>query len=120
MADPEPLVIDQVPPIVASVKAGVVEPAHTVGEPPPITAATALTVREVEVVDVPQPLVLLKLMLVIPGPTAVTRPDEFTVAIKLLPVLQVPPILLPLTVYCTVDEHKRKIDQIWSLHLVAH
>ena len=41
VAEPVPLVTDQVPPAVASVKAGVVAPVHTVAEPPVIGAAVA-------------------------------------------------------------------------------
>ena len=49
LAVPVPEDIDQVPPAVASVKAGVVEPAHTEVVPPLIAdmAGSALTVREV-------------------------------------------------------------------------
>ena len=48
LAVPVPGVIDHVPPAVASVKAAVVEPTHTVAAPPAITATVgrALTVRE--------------------------------------------------------------------------
>ena len=47
LAVPVPLVIDQIPPVVASVNAGVVEPTQTAVAPPPIadTAGVALTVR---------------------------------------------------------------------------
>ena len=59
-AVPVPFVIDQVPPKVASVNAGVVEPTHTIGAPPAIatTVGGALTVREALTVVVPQILVI--------------------------------------------------------------
>ena len=59
LAVPVPLVIDQVPAAVASVKAGVVEPAHTEVAPPPIAATVgrALTVREVVAELEQEPLV---------------------------------------------------------------
>ena len=46
VADPVPFVIDQVPPTVASVNAGVVPPTHTEAAPPPIaeTVGTVLMV----------------------------------------------------------------------------
>src|SRR4029077_18174009 len=58
VADPVPFNIDHVPPVVASVNAGVAAPTHTVVAPPPIAATTGapLTVSEVLTVVVPQPL----------------------------------------------------------------
>ena len=57
LAVPVPGVMDQVPPAVASVNAGLVEPAQTVVAPPAIaaTVGNALTVREVieELLQVP-------------------------------------------------------------------
>ena len=58
VAEPVPLVIDHVPPAVASVNAGVDAPAHTLAAPPPIvaTAGTSFTVKEAVTVVVPQSL----------------------------------------------------------------
>ena len=59
LAEPVPLDTDQVPPAVTSVKAGVVEPTHTVGAPLPIaaTAVSPFTVSEALTVVVPQAFV---------------------------------------------------------------
>ena len=48
LAVPVPGVMDHTPVPVASVKAGVVDPAHTVAEPPPMaaTVGSALTVSD--------------------------------------------------------------------------
>ena len=59
LAVPVPLVIDHVPPAVASVKAGVVDPAQTDVAPPARaeTVGSALTVNEVVAVFEQVPLV---------------------------------------------------------------
>ena len=58
LAVPVPGVIDQVPPMVASVKAGVEEPTQTVADPPAMAAmvGSAFIVREVVAVLEQPPL----------------------------------------------------------------
>src|SRR4029079_14666818 len=93
VAEPVPFKIDQVPPAVASVKAGVVAPTHTVDAPPPIAATTGapLTVRAAVTVVVPQP-VTEYLTVTDPAVTPVTTPPEVMVAEPVpLSIDQVPP-----------------------------
>ena len=61
LAEPVPFNIDQVPPPVASVKAGVVEPTHTVAAPPPIAATVGTATIVTLVVAVLEQVPLLKL-----------------------------------------------------------
>ena len=81
LAEPVPFNIDQVPPAVASVKAGVVAPTHTVAAPPPIAATVgkAFTVSDLVTVVVPQP-VTEYLTVTVPAVTPVAIPPAFMVA----------------------------------------
>ena len=71
VALPVPLVIDQVPPPVALVNAGVVAPTQTLAAPPPIAAGDGLTVNEPALVAVP-PAVVTCTVPVVPPPITAT------------------------------------------------
>ena len=94
VAVPVPFVIDQVPPAVASVKAGVFALAHTVVAPPPIAATTgnAFTVNEVVAVFVQVPLLKVYTTVTVPGVNPVTTPPAVMLAVPVPFVIdQVPP-----------------------------
>ena len=83
LAVPVPLVIDHVPPAVASVKAGVVDPTHTEVVPPPIadTVGRAFTVREVVAELEQEPLVTVYTTETVPGVRPVTTPPVVMLAV---------------------------------------
>ena len=94
LAVPVPFVIDQVPPAVASVKAGVSVLTHTVVAPPPIAATTgnAFTVNEVVAVFVQVPLLKVYTTVTVPGVNPVTTPAAVMLAEPVPFVIdQVPP-----------------------------
>src|SRR5579862_9935543 len=93
VAEPVPLIIDQVPPATASVKAAVVEPTQTDDAPLAIAAGATfgLTVRGVETVFPEHPVVVYSTVTV-PALTPVTTPVCAMVAVPVpLIIDQVPP-----------------------------
>ena len=83
LAVPVPAVIDQVPPVVPSVNAGVVDPAHTFVTPPAIaaTAGSALTVREVVAELLHVPLLTVYTTVTDPDVRPVTTPPVVMLAV---------------------------------------
>ena len=93
VAEPVPFVIDQVPPPVAFVNAGVVLPTHTVADPPPMAAGNGLTVKVAADVAEP-PDVVTCTVPVVPVPTVTVT----VVAVVPVIVAAVPPMVTAVVV----------------------
>jgi hypothetical protein len=93
-AVPVPFVIDQVPPAVASVKAGVLVLTHTDIAPLPIAATTgnAFIVNDFVALFVQVPLLIVYTTVAVPGVNPVTTPPAVILAVPVPFVIdQVPP-----------------------------
>jgi hypothetical protein len=94
LAVPVPAVIDQVPPGVASVKAGVVALTHTAAAPPAIaaTVGNAFTTRGVAAIFEQVPLLYVYTTVTVPAVRPVTTPPAAMLAVPVPEVIdQVPP-----------------------------
>src|SRR5678809_389709 len=82
VAEPVPFNIDHVPSGVASVKAGVDEPEHTVAAPPAISDTTGapITFRAADFTTLPQALFTVYLTVTLPALPPVTTPPCVIVA----------------------------------------